>query len=216
LIESPWGKSFDWPYWQMSGRSLGQDHPTLARENSSVSLKGHGVDGVPNGPYQPSNRHSAVNALRVAIRAENYAIRTEKSYVTWFNAFWDYCSSLPLQSLGELQVRSYLTHLAVGKNVAVATQRQALCALVFYFRHVIKKPLGDFSDFIKAKRPQRLPVVLSRDEIQRLIPAVNNDTFRLMVGLLYGTGIRLMACVRLRVLDIDFVHNDSGNTDGRG
>lgn len=104
----------------------------------------------------------------------------------------------PINTLGEAEVKAYLTHLSVGRNVAVATQQLALCAIVFLFLRVLEKPLGDFSDFVKAKRPRRLPVVLSQQEVQRLLSAISDDTFRLMAGM------RLMECIRLRVLDVDF------------
>jgi integron integrase len=117
------------------------------------------------------------------------------------------------------RIAAYLEHLAVKRNVAPSTQKQALNALVFMFRHVLKIPLEDHIDFARAKKPRRLPVVLSHGEIKCLLGGIDNELYHTMASLLYGAGLRLIECVRLRVCDVDFdykqimVRNGKGNKD---
>jgi site-specific recombinase XerD len=113
------------------------------------------------------------------------------------------------------QVRDYLDFLARERDVAANTQNQALNALVFFFTQVLKRELGNFDDFTRAKRPRRLPVVLSRDEVQRLFSHLG-ELHALMAGLLYGSGLRLMECVRLRVQDVDCLQRQIKVRDGKG
>jgi len=199
LLQASWAKTFDWSFWQNSGRSLEASHPTIARE--SIPVRAIGISAC---SHNNTDHAALIDSLRATIRAQHYSIRTEKSYVDWVQRFLLYFPDQSLGDIGEGQVRQYLSHLSVERNVAVSTQQVAMCAIVFLFRHVLNRPLGDFSDFIKAKRPRRLPVVLSRSEVQTLLTAIDDGTFRLMASLLYGTGMRLMECIRLRVLDVDF------------
>jgi integron integrase len=119
------------------------------------------------------------------------------------------------RELGPEAVKAYLEYLALERKVAASTQNQALNALVFLYEHVIGEPIGTPGDFTRAKRPKRLPVVLTRAEVNRLLDALTG-TYRLMAGLLYGSGLRLMECVRLRVKDVDFAHNQIMVRDGKG
>ena len=107
-------------------------------------------------------------------------------------------------SLGHAEVTAFLQHLAVERQVTASTQNQALNALVFFYQNILRQPLGDLDGFVRAKRPQRLPVVLTRTEVGKLL-AHMHGTHGLMASLLYGTGMRLMDCIRLRVKDIDSV-----------
>jgi integron integrase len=118
--------------------------------------------------------------------------------------------------MGASEIRTFLTHLAVNRNVAASTQNQALNALVFLYKAVLRIEPGDFGPIERAKRPVRLPVVLTREEVNRLLNAVPAGTIALMVRLLYGTGMRLMECLRLRVKDIDFGRNQMMVRDGKG
>jgi len=117
--------------------------------------------------------------------------------------------------LGDAEVRAFLQHLAVERQVTVSTQNQALNALVFFAQHILRQPLGDLDGFVRAKRPQRLPVVFTRTEVGKLL-AHMHGTHGLMASLLYGTGMRLMDCIRLRVKDIDFAYNQIVVRDGKG
>ncbi|WP_168044683.1 tyrosine-type recombinase/integrase, partial [Ectothiorhodospira sp. PHS-1] len=121
-------------------------------------------------------------------------------------------------SLGAAQVADFLQYLAVTRNVAVSTQNQALNALVFLFNKVLEQPLGDIGPFCRAKRPRRLPTVLSREEVRRMLGELTGVP-SLVASLLYGTGMRLMECLRLRVQDVEFerslimVRSGKGNKD---
>jgi integrase len=120
--------------------------------------------------------------------------------------------------MGPQEVLGFLEYLALGRQVASSTQNLALNALVFLFDQVLNKPLGDMGDFVRAKRPRRLPVVLTPQEVRSLLNGMNG-VHRLMAGLLYGSGLRLMECLRLRVQDVDFgyrqivVRNAKGGRD---
>lgn len=118
--------------------------------------------------------------------------------------------------MGSSEVISFLEYLSVKRHVAASTQNQALNAIVFLYDQVLKKPLGDISTFVRAKRPRRLPVVLSRTEVASLLIGLKDEVFGLMAGLLYGTGMRLMECIRLRVQDIDFDYNTILVRDAKG
>jgi len=223
LLRLPWASEFNWCYWENTGKGLEAEHSTLMRENTPVTLTNLA-------PSVSSTRQSSsinlankendidemVNKLRIALRKKNYAIRTEKSYVEWAIRFLRLYSTKETIDINEKEVQDFLTYLAIKRNVAIATQQQALSALVFLFKHVLLRPLGDFSSFIKSKRQRRLPVVLSREEIKRLLSCFNDDTFKLLAGLLYGTGMRLMECIRLRILDIDFDYNQIIVRSGKG
>ncbi|MFO1352919.1 MAG: phage integrase N-terminal SAM-like domain-containing protein [Gammaproteobacteria bacterium] len=117
--------------------------------------------------------------------------------------------------LGEVEVRSFLTHLAVDRNVAASTQNQALNALVFLYRPVLDRPWGEIAAVIRAKKPQHLPVVLTWEEIRQLLRHLNGSHW-LAACSMYGSGLRLMECVRLRVKDVDFDHRAILVYDGKG
>ncbi len=155
---------------------------------------------------QTSKRTSPfLQRVRNAIRVRHYSIRTEQSYVDWIRRFILFHGKRHPNELGEADVGRFLTWLAVERNVAPSTQNQALNALVFLYRHVIDRPLGDITNAARAKKPQRLPVVLTQDETQRLFRHLDGNQW-LPVCLPYGSGLRLMECLRLRVKDLDFEH----------
>ena len=138
------------------------------------------------------------------LRERHYEWRTEQAYRMWSRRFADWLASrgVTVPAAGELEVRGFLSELAVQQRVAVATQRQALNAVAFLMREAQGKPLADFSEFERARPGKRLPVVLSREECQRLLGALE-ATPRLMAELMYGSGVRLMELLRLRVKDVD-------------
>ena len=141
--------------------------------------------------------------VRTVIRARYYSIRTEEAYLLWTRRFILHHGKRHPSEMGEAEVAAFLTHLAVAAGVSPSTQNQALCALVFLYTEVLGQPFGELESFARAKRPRRLPVVLTRAEARALLDELSG-TQRLMASLLYGTGMRLMECVRLRVQDIDF------------
>jgi integrase len=119
--------------------------------------------------------------------------------------------------MGRPEIEQFLTHLAVEGRVAASTQTQALCALLLLYKHVLQIQLPSL-DAVRAKRPKRLPVVLSRDEVRRLLAAVDgaHGAHRLMAGIMYGSGLRLMECCRLRVKDVDFERRQLIIREGKG
>ncbi|MGH8064067.1 MAG: phage integrase N-terminal SAM-like domain-containing protein [Candidatus Entotheonellia bacterium] len=161
-------------------------------------------------------QHQAVlSRLRTEIRTRHYSLRTERAYEHWIRRFATFHSLKSPHELGPEAVKEYLEFLAEERQVSASTQNQALNALVFLYEQVLGEPLGTIGDFTRAKRPKRLPVVLTREEVKRLLDALSG-TSRLMAGLLYGSGMRLMECVRLRVKDVDFAQNQIVVRDGKG
>jgi integron integrase len=157
-----------------------------------------------------------LHALRTEIRGRHYSIRTETAYLDWvrrFIAFYGYAD--PKSMDGTVEVKEYLDFLAMEREVAASTQNQALNALVFFFKNALHKPFGEMDAFVRAKRPQRLPEVMTKEEVQALFAQMEGIT-ALMAGLMYGGGLRLMECLRLRVKDIDFARRQILVRDGKG
>ena len=140
--------------------------------------------------------------LRTALRVRHYALRTESTYAQWVRQFLEFHAAVPLAELGDEHVRRFVEHLAVGRNVAATTQNQAFSALLFFYREVLQRELGHLGETVRAKRGRKLPVVMSRQEIKRFLESTDGTT-GLMLRLIYGAGLRLMECLRLRVKDVD-------------
>ena len=117
--------------------------------------------------------------------------------------------------MAEPEINAFLTHLAVKEKVSASTQNQALSALLFIYRHVLGREVGNLGEVIRAKRPQRVPVVMTRPEVKAVRDQLTGDK-RLMATLMYGAGLRLMECLRLRVQDIDLTRNEITVRDGKG
>jgi integron integrase len=215
LAQVPAGNAVDWDYWKEAVGPLEANHPTVAREQGAAPT---GAE-IPAGPHPASSRDSLpiLEVMTRRLRARHYSIRTEQTYIDWCRRFLRFFPETLLEDLGDEDVQRFLTHLAVERTVAASTQNLALNALGFLFKEVLERPL-DTLQFARAKRPSRLPVVLTRDEANRLLERLDG-TFGLMAGLMYGTGMRLMECVRLRVADVDFgqtlivVRNGKGGKD---
>lgn len=156
----------------------------------------------------------ALTRAREAIRARHLARRTEKAYLGWIRRYLRAAEG-DVESHGEREVGRFLTELAVKSAVSASTQNQALNALLFFFEHALGRKLGMFEGVVRAQRPERLPVVLSRDEV-RVILSLMNGTARLMATLLYGCGLRLMECCRLRVKDLDWSQGQIVVRAGKG
>lgn len=212
LAHAPVADEIDWNAWRY-GKALAPDHATLATNQSVDQV----VDRETN-RQGITGKQQVLEQLVVEIRARHYSIRTEKTYLNWavrFYAFSQQNSSTKKETLPTAtQVQSFLQYLAVKRKVSASTQNQALNALVFLFDNVLKTPLGEI-DFPRARRPKRLPVVLTRSEVAALL-SVMEGLYELMAGLMYGTGMRLMECVRLRVMDIDFGNQQIVIRDGKG
>ena len=209
----PWAETFDWEDWKQSARTLEADHPTLAREPVAPKSSRRGRKGERREQVRACFG-SELDRLVELIRARHYSIRTEHSYLDWVTRFLADHLDKSASALDASDVQRFLTHLAVRRNVTPSTQSLALTSLAFFFREVLQRPL-DGMEFARAKRPRRLPVVLSRAEVKALLAAMDG-VYGLMAGLMYGTGMRLMECVRLRVKDIDFDHGLIIVRDGKG
>lgn len=153
--------------------------------------------------------------VREAIRTRQYSIRTEEAYVSWIKRYIIFHGRQHPRDLGAAHIEAFLTHLAVQEQVAASTQNQALSALIFLYREVLRLDLDLHINAVRAKRPQRLPTVLTHAEVLQVL-AYLSGTQQLMAQLLYGSGLRLMECVRLRVKDLRFVAHQIVVRDGKG
>jgi integrase len=153
----------------------------------------------------PNPKARLFDQVREVMRFHHYAIRTEKTYLQWIRRFlvfhreknnngWRHP-----REMGAAEIVEFLTHLAVAKDVAASTQNQSLNALVFLYEQVLQMPLGDLGDFARVNRPARLPEVLTQEETRRVLAGLKPGATSLIIRLLYGTGMRLMETLRLRV-----------------
>jgi integron integrase len=153
--------------------------------------------------------------MRHEIRLRHLSRRTERAYVAWVRRYVVFHEKRHPRDLGTPEVARFLTWLAVERKVGASTQNQALAALIFLYRHVLGLELGGLDDVVRAKRPGRLPVVLTRDEVRAVLERLDGVP-RLMAVLLYGAGLRLLECARLRVKDVDFGANQLVVRKGKG
>lgn len=166
--------------------------------------------------YQrPQNKPKLLDQLREALRSRHYSRRTEQTYCHWVKRFIFFHHVRHPADMAEPEINAYLTHLAVKEKVSASTQNQALSALLFLYRHVLDRPIGDLGKVIRARKPTHLPVVMARDEVKAVLSKLSGDKW-LMASLMYGAGLRLRECLRLRVQDIDFSRNEILVRDGKG
>ena len=153
--------------------------------------------------------------VRNKIRVKHYSIRTEKTYIYWIKSYLQFHSLQHPRELGASQIEAFLTHLAVGRKVSASTQNQALSALLFLYKVVLEIELPYLDGVTRAKKTSRVPVVFTPDEASVVIQNLQ-PPYSLMARLLYGSGLRLMECVRLRIKDIDFHYKTITVIDGKG
>lgn len=227
LVRPNWASDFSWDYWIDAATELPASHGTLARDYHRPPLNDNNKDtntclSTSDDPLVKKVRvqyPEHFNKLITQIRMKNYSIRTEHAYENWVARYIAFHSMKDPAELESSAVAYYLEHLVIKRQVASSTQGQALCALVFLYKYVLEKELGDIGHFAHSKKPRRLPVVLSRAETAKLFSEIKNEKYRLMAHLLYACGLRLIECIRLRILDIDFdysqiiVRNAKGNKD---
>ncbi len=156
-----------------------------------------------------------LDQVRYAVRVRHYSRRTEDAYVRWVRRFVLFHGKRHPLEIGAQEVSAFLSHLASEENVAASTQNQALNALVFLYRCVLERPLPELGGVVRAKRPGRLPAVFTRDEVQSVLANLSGAT-ALVAGLLYGSGLRLLEGLRLRVKDLDLEHGQLVVRDGKG
>jgi integron integrase len=144
-----------------------------------------------------------LNQVRHALRTKHYAVKTEEAYVHWIKRFILFHNKRHPKEMGEKEINEFLTHLAVKEKVAASTQNQALSAIVFLYKHILKIELGNFGNVVWVKKPAKLPVVFNREEVTKVLNQLSGTNL-IMAMLLYGGGLRLSECLQLRVKDIDF------------
>jgi len=156
-----------------------------------------------------------LDRVRLAIRGRHYSPRTEKAYLGWVRRFVLFHGNRHPDALGAPEVGAYLAHLASVGRVSASTQNQAFSALLFLYRDVLGRELAGLEDTPRAKRPIRLPLVLAREEVQAVLRRLRGTPW-LMCSLMYGSGLRLLECRRLRVKDVDFLRGEVTVHDGKG
>jgi len=164
---------------------------------------------------QSSAPPKLLDQVRARLRVKHYSIRTERSYVDWIKRFILFHGKRHPKDMGAPELEAFLSHLAVDRNVSASTQNQAKSALLFLYREVLGVELAWLENVTQAKAPKRLPVVLTQAEAQQVLLQLDG-TLGLMAGLLYGSGLRLMECVRLRVKDVDFSRHEIVVREGKG
>jgi integron integrase len=158
---------------------------------------------------------SLLQKVRTVIRLKHYSLRTEQTYIYWIQAFLKYHHFQNPLRLGKQEANSFLSHLAIQQKVAASTQNQACSAILFLYREVLQQPLGWLDQIEHAKHPERIPVVFTRAEVRLILQQLEGSKW-IMASLLYGSGLRLMECLRLRVKDIDFGFSQITIRDGKG
>jgi integron integrase len=170
---------------------------------------------TPTSTRQGPIRPLLLDQMREALRSRHYSRRTEKAYCLWARRFVRFHGMRHPGEMAEPEINAFLTHLAVSEKVSASTQNQALSALLFLYRRVIGREVGELGGVIRARGPRRLPVVLTRDEVRAVLARLDGDK-RLMAALMYGSVLRLTECLRLRVQDIDFARHQIAVRDGKG
>ena len=162
-----------------------------------------------------SSKPKLLDQLRSFMRTRRYSLRTEQAYLDWIRRFILFHGKRHPRDMGENEIVEFLTHLAAERNVSASTQNQALSALLFLYQQFLERKLGRLDGALRTSRPARLPVVLTRDETRSVLAHVR-PPYRLMAELLYGSGLRLLECARLRVKDVDFGYGRIVVRDGKG
>jgi integron integrase len=150
------------------------------------------------------------------MRVRHYSRRTEEAYLHWIRRYIEFHARRHPRQLAEGDVNRFLTHLAVKEHVAASTQNQALSAILFLYEHVLEQPLDRIEGVVRARRPKRLPVVLTVDEVSRVMAHLSGDKWLIAMLLYYGGGLRLLEALRLRVKDLDFQRGEITVREGTG
>jgi len=223
---APWVRTFPWHKIYRSSTT-----PNKSTVLSNENLANKGTDTAIS-PHLPTSSFDAVLYQRVSkrysaqidnfarlLRVKRYSIRTEQSYLAWFMRFIAYHALENPDNIDESGIEEYLNYLVLERKVSASTQNQALSALLFYYRQVLDRHISENLRFARSTKAKRLPVVLSKQEVSTLLTAITQPVYWLMANLLYGSGLRLMECLRLRIHDIDFdyqqilIREAKGNKD---
>ncbi|WP_088259884.1 phage integrase N-terminal SAM-like domain-containing protein [Fimbriiglobus ruber] len=166
-------------------------------------------------PEHPPGEPKLLDRLRAACRVRHYSLRTEDAYHDWVRRFILFHGKRHPADMAAAEITAFLTHLAVDGGVGASTQNQAYSGILFLYRHVLRADPGVIAGVVRAHRPKRLPVVLTRPEV-RLVLRQLDDPYRLVAHLLYGSGLRLLEALRLRVKDLDFARRELMVREGKG
>lgn len=218
MLSLPWAQGFDWQKWDLFSTTLNNEHATLFREDvydadNTYQARPKSVTSRFRAEL-PGAHKDFVKLLRL----RGMATRTELTYELWLASFFAFHAWKVPNLLGSKDVLAFLEYLALKRKVSASTQKLAFNALIFFFREVSARDTSDWSQYTRARPKRRLPTVLSRNEAHLLLEKMSGQA-GLMASLMYGGGLRLMECVRLRVQDIDFayqqilVRNGKGNKD---
>lgn len=191
---------------QQHGRANRAMRGAMSYQSENAALTRRGTD---------AKEPRLLDEVRRRLRLKHYSLRTEQVYLGWIRRYILFNNKRHPRQMGGVEVERFLSDLAVRGGVAAGTQNQALSALLFLYREVLGLDLPWLTDIVRAKRPRRLPTVLARDEVQRLLAAMDGRPW-LLASLLYGTGMRLMECLRLRAKDVDFARNEITVRNGKG
>ncbi len=156
-----------------------------------------------------------LDVMRDALRARHYSPRTEETYCSWVRRFIRFHNLRHPADMGAAEINAFLTHLAVDEHVSASTQTQALSAILFLYRHVLGLDIGHLGDVVRARKSDHIPVVMTREEVRAVLDRMSGST-RLMASLMYGSGLRLSECLRLRVMDLEFDRGEVVVFDGKG
>lgn len=170
--------------------------------------------GTEDSPEIPVSGTKILGHIKTVIRTHHYSKRTEEAYIKWIKEYLNFHKNKNPNILGSAEISSYINYLAIRRNVSASTQNLALCSIIFLYKQVLKKEINEI-DLIRAKKPKKLPVVFTRKEIKEILDQIKGINW-IMVNLLYGAGLRLMECVRLRVKDIEFEYKQVIVRDGKG
>ena len=239
LVKTPWATDFNWDSWNKNESksdktfpqkkeddSISNSHSTLARDYKPIE-----PDKLEPQHFDEEDKESKLykriyklyplhlREFITQIRVRHYSIRTERAYLGWLLRFISFYSFQDPAELTADHISRYLEHLVIRNKVSGSTQSQALNGLMFFYKKVLEREMVDKINYTHSKKPKRLPTVLTTDEIKKLFSNIQHPSQKLMANLLYGCGMRLMECVRLRVIDIDFgyqqilVRNTKGKKD---
>ncbi|MHC4165384.1 MAG: integron integrase [Planctomycetota bacterium] len=169
----------------------------------------------PQGRSPVGRKPRLLEQLRQALRSRHYSRRTEQTYCQWVKRFIYFHKVRHPAEMAEPEINAFLTHLAVKERVSASTQNQALSAILFLYRHVLNRKIGDLGEVIRARKPKRLPVVMTREEVKLVLSHLKGDRW-LMANIMYGAGLRVRECLRLRIQDVDFAASQILVRDGKG
>ncbi len=197
------------PAWQVE-----QAERAVAMYLSFIREDKEGPPSVAKLPYKLAWQHVILN-MEKELRLRNKSLQTERSYLYWVKNFRRFLGSVPPQVLQEKNLKDFLTYLAIERSVAIATQKQAFNAILFLFRYVLNKQVHDLYSVVRSRKPRRLPLVLSPQELNEITGHLRHP-YKLMSEIIYGGGLRLSECLKIRIKDVDFKNKVLTVRSGKG